>query len=443
MKPTQPITPKPRPRPKLPHFVLARRRWLSLGIGIKRWLILLALGSGLVGMGIVYAIIWARRLGLLRSTTLYRILTLQWMPVWAAMLVPLVIGALFVLVALISLGRNILAPFRNPDIPIAEEIYEHTRREKGAHIVAIGGGTGLSALLRGLRHHTRNITAVVTVADDGGSSGRLRRELGILPPGDLRNNMAALARDEGLMSQLLQYRFGSPATNKDSSLRGHSFGNLLLAALVGLTGSFEEALLAAQRVLAIRGEVIPATLNTVDLAAEVEIDGQLVRVEGESAIPEAGGRIRRVHLTSANRIHAYPRAIQAILNADLVVLGPGSLYTSILPNLLVPTMAEALCHTNALKVYVCNVATQPGETDQFTVADHVAALTNHIGADCVDVVLANQKMSFELPAEANSQFVAPIPPDGVKMVTAALTDDERPWRHDSHKLAQTLLQLLP
>lgn len=306
----------------------------------------------------------------------------------------------------------------------------------------------MPGLLRGLRNYTGNITAVVTVADDGGSSGRLRRELGLLPPGDFRNNIAALSRDEALMTQLLQYRFGGNVLGADQhELQGHAFGNLLLAALTGITGSFDEALLAAQRVLAMRGRVVPSTLANVTLAAEVYVkrEGETAvvqRVVGESAIPQAGGRIRRVFLEPAN-VRAYPPALKAIFQADLIVIGPGSLYTSILPNLLVKDLAEALQHARAPKIYVCNLATQPGETDNYTVADHVATILQHTAPGIIDVVLANDNLS--IPPETgdgHTIYVQPTPPARVEMRTADLVDAAHPWRHDSVKLTRAILDLL-
>src|SRR5512136_2935548 len=220
-------------------------------------------------------------------------------------------------------------------------------------IVAIGGGTGLSTLLRGLKAYTPHITAIVTVADDGGSSGRLRRELGMLPPGDFRNCIAALADDESLITQLFQYRFGQ----KDEDLGGHSFGNLFITAMAEVTGSFEKALIESAKVLAIRGKVIPSTLSNVTLVGElVDEAEQVSRVEGESHITAAPGAIRRVYLEPDN-VPAYPGAIRALLEADLIVLGPGSLYTSLMPNLLVSDLAQAIRASRAQKVYVCNTAT--------------------------------------------------------------------------------------
>ncbi|MCA9901134.1 MAG: YvcK family protein, partial [Anaerolineales bacterium] len=314
----------------------------------------------------------------------------------------------------------------------------------GPNIVAIGGGTGMPGLLRSLTEYTRNITAVVTVADDGGSSGRLRREFGLLPPGDFRNNIAALARDEALMTQVLQYRFGAAlGENGRSELQGHAFGNLLLAALTGITGSFDEALLAAERVLALRGRVLPSTLADVALAADILLpDGTLQRVVGESKIPEANGRIQQVYLQPSD-VRAYPAALQAIFQADLIVMGPGSLYTSILPNLLVPDLAEALLHARAPKIYICNLATQPGETDNYSVADHVATLFQHIPTGCLDVVIANDNLS--IPPDrggGNTIYVQLTPPKALPMITADLVDETWPWRHDGAKLAQAVMRLL-
>lgn len=320
--------------------------------------------------------------------------------------------------------------------------------DNGPRIVAIGGGTGMPSLLRGLTHYTRNITAVVTVADDGGSSGRLRRELGLLPPGDFRNNIAALSRDEALMTQLLQYRFGGQVVEEArSELQGHAFGNLLLAALTGITGSFDEALLAAQRVLAMRGQVVPSTLANVTLVGDVLVGDSpetavLERIVGESAIPEAGGRIQRVSLEPAN-VKAYPPALKAIFQADLILMGPGSLYTSIIPNLLVPDLAQALQHARAPKVYICNLATQPGETDNYSVADHVATLLQHVPTNFIDFVIANDNQSIAPDAiGGQTVFVQLTPQPAVPMITADLAEDKHPWRHDSQKLAQTVIALL-
>ncbi|MCI0395127.1 MAG: YvcK family protein [Chloroflexi bacterium] len=431
-------------------------RWLTPGMGIKRWLAVLGLGAMVVGMGVGSFIIALRQENLLPADV-YDLLTLQFLPVGLRVLLPLLTGSLIMFVAILRLGANLVAPFRRPGEEVVDSLYDYSQRNRGPQVVAIGGGTGMPSLLRGLTRYTSNITAIVTVADDGGSSGRLRRELGVLPPGDFRNNIAALARDEALMTQLLQYRFGSNVSPNGSpdgdgqergELQGHAFGNLLLAALAGITGSFDEALVAAERVLAMRGRVLPSTLANVALVAEVAVgEAASRRVVGESAIPKAGGRIRRVSLEPANA-PAYPAAMQAILQADLVVIGPGSLYTSILPNLLVTGIASALRRTRATRVYVCNLATQPGETDNYSVSDHVVAIQRHMPAEkgnapgWVDVVLANGNLS--IPSDAgggHTVFVQPVGPKDVKMVTADLVDEQRPWRHDSAKLAWAVMSL--
>ncbi len=312
------------------------------------------------------------------------------------------------------------------------------QRGRDPHIVAIGGGTGLSTLLRGLKAYTSAISAIVTVADDGGSSGRLRRELGVLPPGDLRQCIAALAEDEALMTQLFQYRF------PEGGLEGHSFGNLFIAAMAAITGSFEKGILESGHILAIKGRILPATLQDVTLYADLreERQGRLSRIAGESQIPKANGTIERVYL-QPDRVRAYPVAVQAILDADLIVIGPGSLYTSILPNLLIEDITQAVRASRAFKVYVCNVATQRGETEGYTVYDHVAALVRHVGPGLVNAVLANENTSFPLPSQSGVEFVQLGPPlgEGVQLVTADLVDPARPWRHDSARLAQALMRL--
>jgi uncharacterized cofD-like protein len=419
------------------------RQMLWPGIGIKRWLLLLGLGALAAGVGFFYLLAWLYQSQWLPETW-YLLITLQFMPIWLRFLLPLFVGIGVIMWAVQRIGNNLIAPFGPREQPMAEMLYSHRRRNRGPNIVAIGGGTGMPSLLRGLRQHTQNITAIVTVADDGGSSGRLRREYGLLPPGDFRNNIAALSRDEALMTQVLQYRFGGNIEQDEpNELRGHAFGNLLLAALTGITGSFDEALLAAERVLAMRGRVLPSTLEDVALVAEiVREDGTIDRVVGESAIPEANGRIKKISLHPAT-IRAYPPTLKAIFQADLIVMGPGSLYTSILPNLLVPDLSEALTHAKAPKLYVCNLATQPGETDNYTVADHVAAILQHISTGCLDMVLANDNLSIS-PRQGggNTIYVQPVAPEGVQMVMADLVDEKRPWRHDSEKLAQAVLRLL-
>lgn len=317
------------------------------------------------------------------------------------------------------------------------------RSDHPPRVVAIGGGTGLATLLRGLKAHTPWITAIVTVADDGGSSGRLRRELGILPPGDFRNCITALADDEALLTQLFQYRFG-----QCDGLEGHCLGNLFITALAAITGSFERAILEASRVLAVRGRILPSTLEDVTLVADLRSTAErngaparLIRVQGESAIPKVGQPIERVFLRP-ERVHAYPDSVRAILEADLIVAGPGSLFTSILPNLLVDDIRQAIRASSGLKVYVCNVATQPGETDGFDVGQHVSALQRHVGRDLFPLVLANNHLLSSSENPHLRPVVQSYPPnEGYQVIEADVVDRSAPWRHDSKRLAEELMRL--
>jgi uncharacterized cofD-like protein len=307
--------------------------------------------------------------------------------------------------------------------------------------VAIGGGTGLSTLLRGLKAYTPHITAIVTVADDGGSSGRLRRELGLLPPGDFRNCIAALADDEALITQLFQYRFG-----QGEGLDGHSFGNLFILALAAITGSFERAILEASRVLAVQGRIVPSTLEDITLVADLKVQApeaqsRLTRIHGESAIPKAGQPIERVFLRPEGA-RAYPEAVRALLDADLIIAGPGSLFTSVLPNLLVREIRQAVGASAALKIYVCNIATQPGETDGFDVGRHVSARQRHVGRDLFPYVMANNN-PIASPEQPYLELVALRYPadDAYQVIAADVVDGTTPWRHDSRKLADVIMHL--
>jgi uncharacterized cofD-like protein len=303
--------------------------------------------------------------------------------------------------------------------------------------VAIGGGTGLSMLLRGLKTHTHNLTAIVTVADDGGSSGELRRSMGVLPPGDIRNCLAALSDDETLMTQIFQYRFAG-----STGLGGHSLGNLFITALADITGSFEEGVVESARVLAIKGRVLPSTLHDVRLVADVNLPSETaeVRIRGESRIPEVAGKVRRVWL-EPNTPQAFPPAIQSILTADLIVVGPGSLFTSIIPNLLVPDIAEAVRSSRALKLFVCNVATQEGETDHYTCRDHVTAIENHVGGKIFDLVICNNTFRHPPPADVEWVGCDSQMQKDYSLYSADLIDKENPRRHASEKLAQTIMDL--
>ena len=345
-------------------------RWLSPGLLVKRWVLTSALGLLLLVLGTA---IWANL-----KPVYWTLEAVEWTLASITRVSPYrLTGPLVLLsgVVLILLGQSrtfgsikqALAP--EQDRPLVDALLAQRRLKRGPSIVAIGGGTGLATLLSGLKHYSSGITAVVTVTDDGGSSGRLRRDLGIQPPGDVRNCLTALAKEEQLLTQLFRYRFAS-----GKGLEGHSLGNLFLSALTTITGDLESAVAASSRVLNIQGQVVPATNVDVQLWAELE-DGRLI--EGESRISAAGGRIRRVGCRP-EAPPALPSALEAIRQADLILLGPGSLYTSLLPNLLVPQLVREISRSPAAKLYICNLMTQPGETAGLDVWDHVAVMESHL-----------------------------------------------------------------
>jgi len=413
-------------------------RWLMPGLGVKRWIIVMLAGNALIGMGMAVLV-----LDIYRNAP-----DTWWLPVLSYLslrfldrpLRALIFGSIglgLILRGLYGFNRSILNPFVAPGKPVLEKLATFRKLERGPRIVVIGGGTGLSTLLRGIKSYTHNLTAIVTVADDGGSSGELRKSMGVLPPGDIRHCLTALASDETLMTQLFQYRFST-----GNGLSGHSLGNLLITALAEITGSFEEGVAESGRVLAVHGRVLPATLHDVTLVADIQLPenkGDL-RVKGESQIPKARGRIRRVWLEPDNPL-AYPPAVQAILAADLILIGPGSLFTSILPDLLVPDIAEALRFSRAAKFYICNVATQPGETDGFTCDDHVKTIERHIGGGIFDIILCNDRLSGSLPD--NVDWVRPSERlrDEYQLYLADLVGPEINHHHDPAKLAQAIMDL--
>jgi len=321
-------------------------------------------------------------------------------------------------------------------------LYQRRYLERGPKVVCIGGGHGLSHLLCGLKEYTSNLTAIVTVADSGGSSGRLREEFNIVAPGDIRNCLVALADAPALMGDLFQFRF-----SRESALQGHNFGNLFLTAMIQLTGGdFEKAIQESSRVLAIRGDVVPSTVANVQLVAEYE-DGSVT--EGEADIPNENARIRKVFLNPAEP-PATQQALDAIAEADIIILGPGSLYTSIIPNLVVKGVPEAVAASNAFRIYVCNVMTQPGETDGYSAADHLWAIVDHAGESVVDACLIN---NAEVPADALKRYQTgdsfPVHPDadqirarGYKVFATDLLEVDNFIRHDSEKLTKALIRLI-
>lgn len=407
-------------------------RWLQPGLGVKRWLAVLVVGIALTGLGLTTALLLSLDSGPPADWLALPLLETFSTGFRATLLT--IAGVVASLLAIFRLNRSLLLPYTQHGRPVVDVVAKHRRLGRGPKVVAIGGGTGLSTLLRGLKKHTTNLTAIVTMADDGGSSGRLRKSLGLPPPGDLRACLAALSDDEDLLTQLFQYRF-----LEGEELEGHSFGNLFIAALTGVTGSFDEGILEAGRVLSIGGRVLPSTLSDVALVAD-KFNLQAVRVEGESRIPEVPGRIRRIFLEPSDP-PAYPEAIRAILGADMLVIGPGSLYTSVLPNLLVPDIAEAIRSSRAFRMYVCNVATQKGETEHYDCADHWQAIVDHAGEGLADLVVAND--CLDAGGLDNAAVVNP-PENGllsVPVYTYDLVNHERPWRHDAEQLAERLISL--
>lgn len=401
-------------------------KWLLPGVGIKRWIFVVVVGVLSIVLSAIVVLFNMQEIPLAYPT-------ITQSPLTPPLLIILGVG-------LIGFAIRALLITLNQGQPIGN-ILHYQQRQRGPRVTAIGGGTGLPSALRALKTQTNNITAVVTVADDGGSSGRLRRDMNVLPPGDLRNNIVALADDESLMAKLFQYRF------QEGDLKGHSFGNLFISALANITeGGLESALIETGKILNIEGRVFPSTLENVNLRAQVRLPGKTrtVTIFGEAAIGDAGGTIEHLELEPANA-KGYLGSIDAILNAELIVLGPGSLYTSIIPNLLVPDIASALRATPAYIVYICNVAVQPGETDNYTVAEHVMAIENLIGRGVFQAVLANNAYPTP-PADSNTNYVPPVPENHqvlqrYEIFYTDLTDDDRPWRHDPKKLSAALIGL--
>jgi uncharacterized cofD-like protein len=440
------------------------RRWLTPGIGVKRWLLVAFAGLLLIAVGVAHV---------LRQVTadldpngpgaaLVDAVTLQWLPYELRGLIAGALGVTLFVVGAYRLIRALVDPFDawDGDQPMVEVIYQKRFLARGPRIVAIGGGTGLSTLLRGLKEHTSNLTAVVTVADDGGSSGVLRTQLGIPAVGDIRNCIVALADAEPLMGRLLQYRFPgvSPAADPPhrsvaapegpvsrdaetppAGLGGHAVGNLLLAALVQLEhGDFEEAVREMNRVLAVRGRVVPATPTVITLCARLQ-DG--TEVAGQSRIAKTND-VDRVWVTPED-VRASDDALQAIADAELIVVGPGSLFTSILPALLVPGVREAMASSGALIAFVCNVATQPGETGGFDLADHMDALVRHGAGHLPDIVLANNRFDAHAPGGWLGQPVKLRWPStaspGPRLVLDELVDPDNAHHHDPERLAASLV----
>lgn len=407
--------------------------WLVPGLQVKRWFALIFLGSILMTLGVLilfdikpifYTMEFIRNVAMNISTE------------WVAFGIVMFGAGIFFK----GWQKTNLSMIEGSDKhSLLEALYRRRKLNRGPKIVAVGGGTGLSMLLRGIKHITNNITAVVTVGDDGGSSGRLREEMGILPPGDIRNCIAALADDEDLITKLFQYRFKS-----GEGLEGHSFGNLFLTALCSITGDLVRAVKESSNVLSIRGRVLPSTLDDMKLVAEME-DGRIIH--GESNIPEAHGKIKRL-FTDPQNCRALSDVITAIKEADLIILGPGSLYTSVIPNLLIQEISEEIANANAKKIYVCNIMTQPGETDNYSVSDHVNALISHAGGRrIIDTVLVNDFLPSNMAKKYEQSGSYPVKLDaenlrrtGVKVFPKKLIEDSKEGlvRHSSNRVARAI-----
>src|ERR1700682_3589307 len=407
-------------------------RWLTPGLEIKRWLLLLMFSELVLVLGFAYGLKALYKTAELPAQFYW--ITLQFLPHWLRAIIFGALGIGLLVYSYLKLTQSVLGPFLPGNSPnsLVDILHAFRLKGRGPRIVAIGGGTGLSSLLRGLKTYTSHLYAIVTVADDGGSSGRLRDEYRILPPGDFRQCLIALADAEPLMKQLFDHRF------KEGSLDGHSFGTLFIMAMADVTGNFEHALRESGKILAVKGTIVPSTLQDVTLVAS--INGHTV--EGESRIPKQNAPISHVFL-KPDGAQVNPEAAQAILNAELIVVGPGSLYTSIMPNLLVEGMVEAIKASPALKVYICNLAAQEGETEGYTVDDYLRVIREHVGANLFDFVLVNSNLAHN-PTGGQSQVIfKPVDvtrhPE-VRFIAADVVNVKLPSHHDPEKLARVIMR---
>ncbi len=422
-------------------------KWLYPGMRVKRWLLLTPIGLFFVVVGVIlltnmqvvdYLDIGAREL--FRRTGLNLTEPNVHVPM---SIVAIGIGLVLIFISFRQVIGSIASVISPEDKEhLADVIYKRRYLAQGHRIVIIGGGTGLSTMIRGLKEHTSNIVAIVTVSDDGGSSGTLKTQMGMLPPGDIRNCLVALADAEPLLSELFQYRFET----EDNCFSGHSFGNLLIAAMTDITGDFERAVKETSKVLAIRGTVLPSTLQNISLRAEMN-DGSVLY--GESEIVGAGKGIRQISLVPED-VRPLEESLEAIRLAHAIVIGPGSVYTSVVPNLLVRGISDAIASSKAVKVYVCNVMTQPGETDDFMASDHVKSVVRHAGRRIFDYVLVNREVpSLRLLEKYQAKHAQLVSPDvdviremGYKPITGNFISQTDVVRHDPQKLAQAILRLV-
>ncbi len=416
-------------------------KWLYPGIRIKRWFFLFILSvivliAGFTGvLGDFFKNVRIEKINI--DKFFYRLQRLRAMDYT---LILLAIGGIMLAWRRASFAvLTFIAP--NKEREFLNTAYQNAKLLRGPKIVAIGGGTGMPNVLRGMKELTGNLSAVVTVSDDGGSSGRLRKDYQILPPGDIRNCLVALADEETLLGRLFQYRF-----SKGKELKGHNFGNIFITALSHVVGDFPTAVNESSKVLAIRGQVLPVSLENIQLRAKLK-DGRTIK--GESNIPKAQGRIDRVYIVP-EKCSPYGPAVEAMKNADAIVIGPGSLYTSIIPNLLVPGIKEALLNTKSVKIYICNIMTQSGETDEYTVSEHLRAIFKHTGQRVVDYVIANNKMPKDdvlkryekekaYPVRIDKDAIAGL---GVTLVQGKLFSDGPYIRHSPQQLARMIMKII-
>lgn len=411
-------------------------KWLYPGMRVKRWVALGVVSALLVGFSLILLI------GRSTIDLLYDLLSANLMLYYFVAAVALVGGIVGVIWSVNRLALSVTSPMDRFDRSPTEMIWQNRRLSRGPKVVAIGGGTGLSVLLRGLKKYTSNITAIVTVMDDGGSSGRLRREMDMLPPGDIRNCLIALADDESRMGEIFQHRF-----EEGGELQGHSLGNLIIAGLEGIKGEFDLAIEETSKLLNIRGRVIPSTLKNTNLVARLE-NGE--KLTGESTLSDHPKRIRSIQLEEA--ADPYPPAIEEIEDADIIVLGPGSLFTSLIPNLLVNGIVEAIESSKARKFYVTNIMTEPGETDGMSSSDHLEILSGYMDPNIIDHAVVNVgKADEELLGRYASEGAELVEPDlvddnkyGIEpllddLVSTVELEGKRTVKHDHDRLAELIL----
>ena len=414
-------------------------KWLYFGLHIKRWLALILIGIIFMALGIAYLLKEAYEIFIFPEWVVT--ITLQWLPRWVRGLTFIIFATSIILIGAWKLNHSMVSTLlpNSKKNKVIDSIYETQTLKNGPKIAVIGGGTGMSMLLRGLKAYTSNLTAIITVADDGGSSGRLRKDLNILPPGDIRACISALASAEPLVTELFEYRFKS----SNEELAGHSLGNLLIAGMAEITGSMESGIQAISRVLDVRGTILPSTLEDIKISAFSKSGNKIL---GESNIGKQNDSIEKINIEPSSP-KAYHEAINAIHGADALIIGPGSLFTSILPNLLIPEIKQAIMNANGIKIFVTNVATQHGETNTFSAFDHFNAISQHINSsELFDAVLVNDNsINKPFTHNINSEPVGVDVekfPKNIQLIQANLVNIENRYHHDSNLLAECINSII-